>query len=153
MNYDEARQLGADSDSPGKWNWTTMNDGRIRTASPCAWPDYDWSSVPVEVILAGTASPTGRERCDHDTREAAERHQYDAALAKMTIDRLELDDIRARRRCDAPGDDGKGCREWESWRANWHDGYRFDHLCDDHADRATVALIHPFVPGIRSMHS
>lgn len=148
MNYEEARQIGPDGPAPGKWNWTTMNDGHIRTAQPCAWPDFDWSSVTHEAIIAGSVQPTGRERCDHDTREEAERHQYDAALAKMTIDRLDLDAIRERRRCDAPR-----CREWESWRANWHDGYRFDHLCDAHADRATVALIHPFVPGIRSMHS
>lgn len=153
MNYDEARPLGAKSENPGKWNWTTMNDHVIRTAGPCAWPDFDWSSVDPMDIIAGKVEPTGRERCDHDTREEAERHQYDAALAKVTIDPLNLDDIRERRRCHAPGAEGKGCVEWETHRANWHDGYRTDRLCDDHANVETVALIHPFIPGMRSMHS
>ena len=150
MNYDEARQLGASSDSPGKWNWSSRNDDHIRTASPCAWPDFVW---PKNVIDYSTIKPTGRDRCDHDTREEAEHHQYDAALAKVTIDLLALDDIRERRRCDAAGDDGKGCREWETHRANWYDGYRTDHLCDDHANVIAVAEIHPFIPGMRSMHS
>lgn len=153
MNYDEARQLGAESENPGAWNWTTMNDGHIRTAAPCAWPDFDWSSVTNEAILAGTVQPTGRERCDHETREEAERHQYDAALAKVTIDKLDLDDIRERRRCHGPGADRQGCREWETHRANWHDGYRIDSLCADDATVEVVRLIHPFVPGLRSMHS
>lgn len=148
MNYEEARQLGAKSDAPGKWNWSNRNDDRISTASPCAWPDFEWPPLDPTDPWGAKVTPTGRERCDHDTREEAERHQYDAALTKVTIDLLILDDIHQRRRCDAPD-----CREWETHRANWHDGYRFDHLCDDDADVAVVAVIHPFVPGMSRIHS
>lgn len=52
MNYDQARQL---ADGSG-WHWTSMNDGRVRTAGPC------------------------RDEAPHATREEAERHFYEHSL-------------------------------------------------------------------------
>jgi hypothetical protein len=98
MNYEEARQLGAESAAPGKWNWTNMRDGQIWTIAPCDWPDYERPAIDPRTAKYIDWAPTGRERCDHDTREEAERHQYDAGLTKVTIDPLDLDDIRERRR-------------------------------------------------------
>lgn len=152
MNYEEARQIGPGGPVPGKWNWTNRHDGHISTIEPCAWPDYERPGIdPVTATYIGWA-PTGRERCDHDTREEAERHHHTAALARVTIDVLDLDDIRERRRCHHRGS-GDGCREWETHRANWHDGYRWDSLCEEHATFDMVAAIHPFVPGMQKIHS
>ncbi len=148
MNYDQARQLAEGSDAPGKWNWSTMNDGVVRTASPCYYPDFDWNTVSTfEVVIAGF-KPTGRPRCDHDTREEAEHHYWVHELDRTTIRLLDLDAIHERRRCDFTG-----CREWETHRAHaagW--GYS-DSLCDTHANRASLEGMHPFHPGTRVIHS
>jgi len=55
MNYDQARQRETD----GKWDWTTMNDGRIRAAASCI------------------------AKCGHETQEDAERHFYDHSLEQV----------------------------------------------------------------------
>jgi hypothetical protein len=143
MNYDEARQLGKDSEAPGKWNWSSMNDRVIRTASPCAYPDYQW---PVHFDVLNPPTPTGRERCDHDTREEAERHYYDAQVHGIRMEQLDLDSIRERRRCAVAE-----CPNWEEWRAHWPGGYSIDSLCQQHHDRA--ASLHPFVPDLQVIHS
>ena len=142
MNYDEARQLGPESEAPGKWNWTTMNDRVIRTAPPCAWPDFDdWPSDPM-----AKTEPTGRQRCDHDTREDAERHHWTYELDELRIAPVDLDLIRDRHRCSVPD-----CTEWETHRA--HGAWSLDFLCDRHANRAGLESIHPFAPGSRVIHS
>ena len=146
MNYDEARVLGPDSDAPGAWNWTTRNDGVIRTAPPCAWPDFDWSSVPFSDILAATVTPAGRARCDHASREEAELHHWTHELDSIRIEPIDLATVRERRRCDVPG-----CSEWQTHqgRAAW----LAPDLCDAHANRAGLELVYPFVPGLQEVHS
>ena len=143
MNYDEARQLGPDAEAAGKWNWTTMNDGQIYTASPCAWPD---SPFPKDWKFGDPDPRHGRLRCDHDTREEAERHYYEHQVSGIRMEELDLDSIRERRRCDV-----KACRNWEEWRAHWPSGYEVDSLCQQH--REAFVLLHPFVPGLQVIHS
>lgn len=143
MNYDQARQLGADSEAPGKWNWTTMNDGVVWTAPPCAYPEYDW---PDHFDVLNPPRPTGRPRCDHDTREEAERHYWEDRRDHIREERLDLDTIRERRRCDVPD-----CPDWEDWRMHWPGGYLVDSLCDRH--RFESAVLHPFTPGLQVIHS
>lgn len=144
MNYDQARQIEA----TGKWNWTTMNDGVVRTARPCYFPDFDWDAPTVtEAVMRGEpVHPTGRERCDHDTRVDAERHYHEDWLARIREEHLDLDTIRERRRCDVPD-----CNEWEDWRLHWPDGYVVDSLCDKH--RFKSGVLHPFTPGLQVIHS
>jgi len=139
VNYDQARQIEA----TGKWNWTTMNDGAIRTAAPCAYPDFEWPSRFDPINLP---KPTGRARCDHDTREQAERHHYDDEVRRVRIQKLDLDTLRARHRCAF-----EGCPRWEDYRAHWPGGYRVDSLCGEHAERS--AELRPFVPGMQVIHS
>jgi hypothetical protein len=145
MNYDEARQLGPDEpEASGKWNWTTMNDGAIRTAPPCAYPDFEW---PEHFDPLNPPTPTGRPRCDHDSREDAELHYWDDQVSRVRILALDLDAIRERRRCAF--DDG----EWETHRASWPGGYVVDSLCERHAYPGHVRSLHPFVSGMRVIHS
>ena len=142
MNYDQARQIEA----TGKWNWSSMNDKIIRTASPCAYPDFEWPEH-LSANVADWPKPTGRPRCDHDTQEEAERHYYDAQIARVHILALDLDTIRERRRCAF--DDG----EWETHRANWPGGYAVDSLCSRHSSIDHVRSLHPFIPGLQVIHS
>lgn len=158
MNYEEARQIGKDGPAPGKWNWTNMNDSvqpNPYTIAPCAWPDFEWPPYDYTRSLQDQpkVTPTGRERCDHDTREEAERHHWEANVAAVTIRRVDLKTARSRSKCDVPG-----CDNWERYQAQWPDGYIVDSLCARHGgpDRVEgnpVELIHPFVPGTRIVHS
>lgn len=143
MNYDQARQLGPESEAPGKWNWTTMNDGVVRTASPCFYPDIDWDA---RRSLAGPETLGGRPRCDHDTREEAERHYWDDQVAHIRIQPIDYASVRELRRCDVGG-----CADWERFRAQWPGGYVVDSLCDVH--RSSAPTIHPFSSGMAVIHS
>lgn len=144
MNYDEARQIK----ESGKWNWTTKNDGAVRTAPPCYYPDFDWDASAVrEAVERGErVEPLGRERCDHGDRLAAEQHYWESQLHGVREERLDLDAIRERRRC-AVAD----CSEWETWRMHWPGGYVVDSLCDQH--RYESGNLHPFRPGMQVIHS
>ena len=145
MNYEQARQLGPDSEAPGKWNWTTMHDGQIATAPPCWYPDIDWLTVS-EFENVGL---TGRQRCDHDTKEEAERHQWRDELAHVRLEKLDLATARQRLRCDVPD-----CPDWEDYRAEWPGGWgRFDSLCAWHATFDQVVELHPFSPDRQVIHS
>ena len=135
VNYEEARQIGPNGPAPGKWNWSNFNDtvqDAPFTAAPCAWPDFE----------------SGRRRCDHDTREEAERHHWEYEVARVQFHRLDLDTLRGRQRCDVPE-----CQNWEDYRTSWPGGFRSDALCTGHANREGVTTIHPFVPGMQSIHS
>ena len=144
MNYDEARQIEAS----GKWNWTTMNDGRIRTAPPCYYPDFDWEAADVRdaIVRGEKMEPTGRERCDHPDRLSAEQHYWESQLHGIREERLDLDTIRERSRCQVPH-----CWSWEDWRMHWPGGYVIDSLCDRH--RFESGNLHPFREGIQVIHS
>lgn len=131
MNYEEARQIGPDGPNPGKWNWTNYNDS-------IAEHPY---TVPPCISANGI-------RCDHETREEAERHHWRYEVANVHLHQLDLDRIRERQRCDWPG-----CPNWEDYQAHWPDGYRVDSLCTAHATLETVVELHPFEPGISSIHS
>ncbi len=148
MNYDQARQLGEESDAPGKWNWSTMNDGVIRTAPPCWFPDFVWPKDDPEGIITGKIRPSGRPRCDHDTREEAERHHWRHEIDNTEIRQIDLDAARERRRCDYPG-----CPEWETYRSHVRGWGYGDSMCDAHANRASLGEMHPFHPGTRVIHS
>lgn len=87
-------------------------------------------------------------RCDHETREEAERHHWRHEIAQVRLRKLDLDRIRERERCDWPG-----CPNWEDYQAHWPGGYRVDSLCTAHATLETVVELHPFEPGISSIHS
>jgi hypothetical protein len=144
MNYDEARQLGASSNAPGKWNWSSRNDDHIRTASPCAWPDFVW---PKNVIDYSTIIATGRERCDHDTREDAERHHWNDTAESMDWRPIDQDMTRTLDRCDFPE-----CKAWSTVTA-WSRGWIRGIYCADHANADSYRLAHPFAPGSQEVHS
>jgi hypothetical protein len=135
MNYEQAREIGPDGPAPGKWNWTNFNDSvapNPYTVAPCAWPDFTWPEPPLDKPISQwpKVTPTGRERCDHDTREEAERHHWKYELGRVRLVKLDLDAIRERHRCAVE-----------------------DCLCEEHATFNTVVELHPFVPGVRSIHS
>jgi hypothetical protein len=152
VNYEQARQIGPDGPAPGKWNWTNLNDGIQKapyTVDPCAWPDYVRPPVdPMTATYVGGWAPTGRERCDHDTQEEAERHHWRYDLGKVQLTKLDLDALRQRARCDVPE-----CPNWEDYRTRWPGGYVSDSLCEEHATHQTVVGLHPFAPGISEIHS
>ena len=139
MNYEQARQIGPTGPAPGKWNWTNANDGMSPnpfTVAPCRQPE------------------PGKERCDHDTREEAERHHYDYERGQVRIVHIDLSTVRERRRCDVPG-----CSNWERYHAIWPGGYIVDSLCSRHSGAdptnglAGPDLVHPFEPGLSVIHS
>lgn len=144
MNYEEARQIGPDGPAPGKWNWTNRRDNSIYTTGSCAWPDYVW---PKDVIDYTTIKPTGRERCDHDTREQAERHHYDYDVEKISWHPIDLNTTSTLHRCEIPG-----CAEWSTVSTSGH-GWGRGTYCDLHGNSDGYRLAHPFVPGLREMHS
>lgn len=131
MNYEQARQVGPDGPAPGKWNWTNFNDGvadHPYTVEPCREPE------------------PGKERCDHDTQEEAERHHWKHEVLHIRLVKLDLETLRERFRCDV-----EGCPNWEEYQAHWPGGYVVDHLCEEHYDGALT--LHPFTPGMRLIHS
>lgn len=131
MNYDEARPL-----KDGGWHWTTMNDGRIRTAPPCIrLTNGDWEHPEFE-------------RCEpHATQEEAEHHLYVYSLSE----------VRERTWTSAHRCEAEGCEEWaDKTLENDHFGQLFSagtFLCDAHRTPEMLAELHPFQPGIRLIHS
>ena len=133
MNYDEARQL-----KDGGWHWTTMNNGVVRTASPCIQvPEVNLFD---EALLAANIT-----RCDpHPTREDAERHFYDYSLSQLK----ETTTTHAQR-CEV-------CDTWTNKalcnKGEWlYFGYIF--LCDNHRQPSHVEALRPFSPCIAVIHS
>lgn len=124
MNYEQARQIGPNGPAPGKWNWTNFNDGiapNPYTIAPCRDPDL------------------GKERCDHDTRQEAERHHWRYEMALVQLVPFDAVGARERYRCDV-----SDCPNWEDFYTRWPDGYRMDHLCLDHATFQDVVKLHPY---------
>ena len=150
MNYEQARQIGQNGPAPGKWNWTNFNDGiqaEPFTVAPCAWPDYERPSFDPITLKYENWAPTGRERCDHDTQDAAERHHHDWEFQRAALTLIDLDTVPQRNRCDLPG-----CPNWATFTIRWaHNAWLHDELCDEHADDPTA--LHPFVAGARTIHS
>lgn len=139
MNYDEAREI------PGKgWHWTTMNNGVVRTAQPC----IQIPEMSVEDLMRKPLMGTNITRCEpHATREEAERHYYDWCLSTVTEIKLSNQQLRCR---------AEGCEAWtgtELGNRQLECMFNGDPLCDEHRTRETLALIHPFAPGLRSIHS
>lgn len=120
MNYHQARQLGPESENPGKWNWSTRNGDRIWTAAPCSRPDGS--------------------RDDHDTQEEAERHFYDHEANNLREVTYTTAD-----RCQGPHD---GEAPWtdKSLEARL---LGHASLCDEHRNADGWRLINPFHPGIQ----
>lgn len=133
MNYDEARQ-----DKNGIWRWTTMNDGRIRTAPPC----IQFEEQPIEEIGRVPSKVLGM--CEHATKEEAERHFYDDCLDR--VKESESSHWMDCAVCGAPTKKLLGNRPF---------GVLFSEqpLCDDHFSKETLAELHPFSTGIYLMHS
>jgi len=139
MNYDEAREL-----KEGGWHWTSMNDGRVRTAWPCRRLRYPDSKIAAATGLRNLG-PNDFETCEpHATREEAERHFYDACLAD-TRDH-GAGDWSGCRVCDAPTKTALG---------NLGLGRMFspEPLCDEHRTREHLAELSPFHGGIALIHS
>lgn len=147
MNYEQARQLGADSDAPGKWNWSNHHDDSIYTMAPCDWPDY--ARPPFDVVRLEYVgwNPTGRERCDHDTREEADRHHYEHEAATLDWRPIDQDMTRTLQRCDVP--DCKGWSTATAYGGGWHRGT----FCAVHATADGYRLAHPFLAGTQEVHS
>lgn len=139
MNYDEAREI------PGKgWHWTTMNNGVVRIAQPCITILKPFDPGSLDFSLR----PSDIVRCPpHATREEAERHYYDWCLSTVTEIKLGEQQLRCRApSCEAWTDTLLGNRQLERM-------FNGDPLCDEHRTRETLAAIHPFAPGLRSIHS
>lgn len=119
MNYAEARQRKSD----GRWNWTTMNDGRIWTSAPCTGHDDG-----------------------HVTREEAERHFWEYELDSVRRFEIANDDAVTLQRCQI-------CSAFTASHVRLADGYTTFMLCPDHQDRASLEQVHPFKAGRQLMHS
>lgn len=139
MNYDEARPL-----KDGGWHWTTMNDGVVRTAQPCIQILKPFEPGSLDFSLKASDIT----RCEpHATREEAERHYYDWCLSSVA----EIHLADQQRRCRAEGcgvftDVMLGNRQMERM-------FNGDPLCPEHRTREVLAKIHPFTPGMQSIHS
>lgn len=150
MNYDQARQIGPDGPAPGKWNWSSMNDGinggAPYTIAPCRWPD----DVPASPLAHDPPEHTGRERCDHDTQEEAERHRWLYELSSMMPTPIDKDTVRELHRCDVAE-----CPNWSDYslEAPFYVNPRQNWLCSTHLNPASIQALHPFVAGWASVHS
>ena len=136
MNYDQARQIGPGGPAPGKWNWSSMNDGlndgAAYTAAPCREPE------------------PGKARCDHDTQEEAERHRWLYELSAMQPTPVDKDAARELQRCDVAE-----CPNWAdySMSAPFYINPRQNWLCTKHLHPESLQALHPFTPGLASIHS
>lgn len=138
MNYAQARQIGPEGPAPGKWNWTSVNDGisdgKPYTVEPCRQP---WDKP-------------GQERCDHPTQEEAERHRWRFELSRMTPTPVDKESARELHRCDMPD-----CPNWADYslEAPFYISGRHNDLCQTHLHPASLEALNPFVPGMQEVHS
>ena len=136
MNYDEAREIEGNG-----WHWTTMNDGRIRTAAPCV----RYTGDP-DLPLGRPTKDEDFERCEpHATKEEAERHFYDYSVENAR--ERQTDRWMDCAVCDGPtkrlfGTAGMGLL--------FSGGVPF---CDEHFSKDALRELLPFTAGIRLMHS
>lgn len=141
MNYYAARQLGADSEAPGKWNWSRMNDHQIWTSAPCSYPDFDWDAAVAGVNPMDLANgvvklePTGRPRCDHDTEMEAILHVYEYEMG-----RLRERTFTSAHRCRAPHE---GEAPWTDKALESDVFMDIMFLCDEHRNPETYRELHP----------
>jgi len=130
VNYEQARQLGKDSDAPGCWNWSLRNDDVIYTTWPCHNPTPE------------------RERCDHETREEAERHHWEAQAAAIEWHPFDVDAALTLHRCDFPG-----CGSWADGSYAWFHGWEQGEFCVAHSTPEAWREANPFTPGHSEIHS
>jgi hypothetical protein len=154
MNYEQARQIGPDGPAPGKWNWTNLNDSvadHPYTVAPCAWPDFTWPPYDHTKSFADQpqVTPTGRERCDHDTQEEAEQHYWRYELARGAPHPIDKTKAKQLNRCAQPG-----CEQWADYEIVWPGiAALHDFVCERHLTVKDLAERHPFVPGMQVIHS
>jgi len=121
-----------------------MNYGVVRTAQPCITILKPLDPMSLDVSLKASDIT----RCPpHATKEEAERHYYDWCLS--TVVEIKLSDQQLRCRAE-------GCEAWtdtELGNRQLDRMFNGDPLCDVHRNRETLALIHPFTSGLRSIHS
>jgi hypothetical protein len=119
MNYAQARQR----QSNGRWDWTTMNDGRVWRSEPCS--DHEDG---------------------HATAEEAEHHfwEYELDTARRFV--VPDDQAGTLSRCLV-------CLSFTASHVRLADGYTTYQLCPDHHDRASLEQVHPFSPGRQLIHS
>ncbi len=119
MNYAQARQRETNQ----RWDWTTMNDGRV------------WASAPCSQHTDG-----------HATAEEAERHFWEYELDTVRRFVVSDDEAASLERCLA-------CSAFTASHVRFADGYTTFFLCPDHQDRAALERVHPFVADRRIIHS
>lgn len=183
MNYDQARQIDPEADRPdaGKWRYTTMNDGHVRTIGYCSGyrecPECHGSSMFFGSALIATCTRcfgkgfTMQEDCPgHDTREEAERHYYEWRADHLVEREYDLPrgmEIGSRYACEAMTPDMVGLSDIESvpqtlspcgagtWMALGVSGEMGSDamLCDEHRNRDGWMSARPFVAGMTSIHS
>jgi hypothetical protein len=122
MNYEQARRRMKD----GKWHWTNLNDGKVYPSGGCA-----------------------QDCPGHDSREEAERHQYEYELnnlAEIALQPIE-GAVDGRHQCVVCG-----AGTLQALQITGH-CLRLVPLCAAHCNRAGYALAHPFQPGRSFAHS
>ena len=135
MNYDEARQT-----KDGVWHWTTMNDNVVRTAAPC----IQLEDIPIEEIGTKTINVLGR--CNHVTKEEAERHFYEYCFEPEQIREDTNMHWLDCAKCGAPTKRLLGNRGLWSL-------INQDPLCDEHFGVEILKELHPFHINIKLIHS
>lgn len=119
MNYAGARQRQSD----GRWDWTTMHDGRVWRSGPCISHDDG-----------------------HATQEEAERHFWEDELATVRRFVVPDDDAVTLKRCAV-------CSVFTASHVRFADGFTTFDLCPDHQDRASLEKVYPFEAGRQIIHS
>ena len=119
MNYAQARQRQSD----GRWDWTTMNDGRVWRSAPCS-----------------------SHEDGHATPEDAERHFWDYELDSVRRFVVPDDQAATLEHCQV-------CTAFTASHVRFADGYTTFFVCPDHQDRASLERAHPFVAGRMVIHS
>lgn len=135
-----------------------MNDGHIRTAWPCMRAadgvafrfngDMSLGKTPVIPWKAGAIIPDDEAwiTCEpHATREEAERHYYYASLESVREYGVSWSPC-AVPECPNPADKMLG-------NIGMDKAFNGDPLCDEHRTREQLAALHPFTPGMASIHS
>lgn len=132
MNYEEARQIAEDGPAPGKWNWTNLND----------------SIAPYPYTIAPCGIAAG-ERCDHDTREEAERHRYEWIAERLQEGTL----AEEQRPCELPLGD-RTCGQWtQHYLQPFGEAGAWAILCDEHRTAEGWRAVNPFRAEVQVIHS
>lgn len=146
MNYDEARQIAPTPDSLGGWHWTTMNDGRIRTAAPCRLYTGPVRSV-ADMMRAPVRGSDFTTCAPHETREEAERHFYDYSREEAMAHEVDISWSNCRYpECKNPANHALGVGRLDLFGS-------LTPLCDDHRNANGWEAANPFYTPMFLMHS